>query len=365
MDTDKQDTTGTPTESPKSTGTLIANPDGSYQFFDGDAPSTPASPDGSQSGAREADDEADDAAATVELAAARTDAEREEIRERRRQERKDRNERRTTARERDRDLMRTLGERLVQQEQVIRTMAGRLAQLDNRSVGADLAKLDDRIATGERFVDDLKGVIADATDKQNGTLVADATDRLTKANADIAALKDLRTRAHRSINARRHAAEEDVDAPPRREAPAPVDRAVKTNFNEWHKAHAWYKPNGTSVDDRIVRAIDDSVEADGFNPSTKEYWEELTARVAERLPARVAPRDPNPSYDSGAQGSERRSPVAGAGREGAAGSGAPPRGGVTLSKERVEALKAAGIWDDPVARADMIRRYKAHDSANR
>ena len=57
-----------------------------------------------------------------------------------------------------------------------------------------------------------------------------------------------------------------------------------------------------------------------------------------------------------------RPTVAGAGREsGGADSGKTYR----LSSDRVQALKDAGIWDDPKQRAEAIRRFREYDKQHR
>ena len=38
---------------------------------------------------------------------------------------------------------------------------------------------------------------------------------------------------------------------------------------------------------------------------------------------------------------------------------------MTLSRERVQALKDAGMWDDPTKRAKAIRRYADFDRNNK
>ena len=38
---------------------------------------------------------------------------------------------------------------------------------------------------------------------------------------------------------------------------------------------------------------------------------------------------------------------------------------ITLSRERVQAIKDAGAWDDPVRRSKMIKAYTEFDKQNR
>jgi len=38
---------------------------------------------------------------------------------------------------------------------------------------------------------------------------------------------------------------------------------------------------------------------------------------------------------------------------------------ITLSRERVQAIKDAGSWDDPTKRSKMIKAYASYDRQNR
>jgi hypothetical protein len=109
-----------------------------------------------------------------------------------------------------------------------------------------------------------------------------------------------------------------------------------------------------------VLTIDKRLAAEGFDPRQPTYWSELSKRVAKYLPHRA-----NSSYTAGANasnGKPNRTPVAGSGRESGAGDGSRSSGSTyQLSAARVQALKDAGTWSDPKARAEAIRRYRDYD----
>ena len=100
----------------------------------------------------------------------------------------------------------------------------------------------------------------------------------------------------------------------------------------------------------MVNAIDASMTNQGFDPTSRQYWEELTRRVA----ARVG------DDDGGARGAStrRRAPPQGGTREYAPTS---TRKEIYVTPERKAAMIEAGVWDDPVARTRMLKAYQAYD----
>lgn len=134
-----------------------------------------------------------------------------------------------------------------------------------------------------------------------------------------------------------------------------VNPMVQSYAQQWIQANPWYDPNGRDEDSRITKAIDDGLASEGFDPSSLEYWEELTSRVSSRL---------NSSEQSGESNSrgKRRAPPMGNTREHAPGS---TKSDIFVSSERKQAMIDAGIWDDPVRRNQMIKAYRNYDRAAR
>ena len=98
--------------------------------------------------------------------------------------------------------------------------------------------------------------------------------------------------------------------------------------------------------------LDDELASEGWSPATKEYWDELDARVKKYLPHKA-----RPEYTSD-KTKKTKSPVAGGGRES---SNSNSASNYRLSQDRVNAIKEAGMWDDPVRRAAMIKQYQDYD----
>ena len=108
------------------------------------------------------------------------------------------------------------------------------------------------------------------------------------------------------------------------------------------------------MDSAVATKIDESLTAEGWDPTTDEYWEELDERLTKYLPHRY-----NRGTDSRTSSKPPRSIQTGSGRE-ASSAGTRP-GEFKLSPERVKAIKEAGMWDDPNARQKMIRKFIEYD----
>lgn len=118
--------------------------------------------------------------------------------------------------------------------------------------------------------------------------------------------------------------------------------------------HEWYDHNSNDDDALVVRTIDDKLTAEGWDPRTDEYWEELDARASKYLPHRYG------KNETVSQPAPKRKgpPVAGSGRENAPVS---TRREVYISPERRQAMEEAGYWDDPEKRKRMLKRYAEQD----
>jgi len=126
-----------------------------------------------------------------------------------------------------------------------------------------------------------------------------------------------------------------------------ADPRVVNYAQEWMQANEWYNPRGGDDDSAVVNAIDASMTAQGYDPTSRSYWEELTRRVA----ARVAD-------DGGSAAPRRKAPPQGGTREHAPTS---TRKEIYVTPERKAAMIEAGVWDDPAARTRMLKAYQAYD----
>lgn len=222
-------------------------------------------------------------------------------------------------------------------------MAERLAVLEKRTAGSDLARLDKAIEDGHLRLQYAKMKIKEATEMADGSAVVEAQEAWYEARRQVEALESLKKKA--------------VDnGSPKHSVPKAPDPMLKRHASNWMAKNDWYDPNGDDMDSQVATKVDEALMKEGWDPTTAEYWSELDNRLTKYLPHR---------YNSGngetsGRSSERRprSVVTGSGRESTP---AARPGEFRLSPERVRAIKEAGRWDNITERNKMIRKYAEYD----
>jgi len=245
-------------------------------------------------------------------------------------------------RERRRDRVRKArddAERQIQNlKQQNAEMLRRLAAVEGHAVNSNAKTLDERIAKTQRDIQQAEHFIAKATEAGNGEDVVAAMRIRDQAIAEAQQLVGAKQQFEQA----------------RKQAAAPrVDPNVVNYAKEWMSANPWYDPNGRDRDSALTKAIDNELAQEGFNPASREYWEELTSRVAE-------------AFDGGEETSaakpKRRGPPMGKTREHAPRS---TKNEIYVTPERKQAMIDAGVWDDPAQRQRYLKAYKAYDSSAR
>lgn len=259
-----------------------------------------------------------------------TDEEREAIRERRR---KERHHRKQAAREREDTLRRELAAR----DAIINEMRGKLDVIERRNTGSEMAQLDNSKKQAFQAYNFFKDQIRIGTEAGNGAAVADATEKMLQAQRRL----DELTRVEKAFQSRQA-------------APQPLDPRLVNHAQRWMERNKWYDPTAKDQDSRIAMTLDQQMANEGWDPTTQQYWEELDNRVKKYLPHR--------SSSGKISSNKPRSVVSGSGREGSSSAGSSQS--YKLSAERVQALKDAGIWDDPKQRAEAIKRFREYDKSN-
>ena len=135
-----------------------------------------------------------------------------------------------------------------------------------------------------------------------------------------------------------------------------ADPRVVDYAKQWLDANPWYNPQGRDEDSAVTKAIDNALAAEGWNPSSEEYWHELTRRVA----SRIGGDDDAPARNQAAP--RRKAPPTGTTREHAPVS---TKNEVVVTAERKQAMIDAGVWDDPSARQRYLKAYRDYDSSAR
>jgi hypothetical protein len=266
-----------------------------------------------------------------------TDEEREAIREARREERRLKKElkkqRETSAKNKITALERRNAE-----------LAERLAKVENTAASFQFAQIDKAIEDEASRIEYAKIKYQQAAEANDPAAQMEYLEQMTDAKQR---LKEAQYYKKQQL---------EVAKAPKQNVPNPVSSEVQSNATKWLKRNSWYDPQARDTDSRIAKVIDQELAADGWDPSDSEYWEELDSRLASRLPHRYTSK--------GGNNSNKRAGPAASSRSASTVSAAKP-GTITLSRERVQAIKDAGAWDDIDRRNKMIRAYASYDRQNK
>jgi hypothetical protein len=222
-------------------------------------------------------------------------------------------------------------------------LARRLAQVENTAVGFQFAQIDRHIEDEATRVEYAKMKMTQAAQAGNVAEQVEYMEQFHEAKNRLAQAQMLR---------QRHLEEAKN---PRNNVPTPMAETVQRNASDWLNKNTWYDPSGKDTDSRIAKIIDSDLAGEGWDPADPEYWDELDNRLKERLPHR---------YTGKQGGARNRRGGTSSGRSDVSGSPVA-KNTMTLSRERVQALKDAGMWDDPTKRAKAIRRYADFDRNNK
>ena len=222
-------------------------------------------------------------------------------------------------------------------------LARRLAAVENTASSYQFAQLDKSIEDEATRVEYAKMKMLQAA--QNGD-----------AAAQVDYLEQL-TDAKQRLNQAQYYKKQQVEQAkaPKQNVPNPVTEEVQQNATQWLKKNSWYDPQARDTDSRIAKVIDQELASDGWDPSDSEYWEELDNRLSARLPHRYASKGGSANRRSAGPTASSR----------VANTATAKPGTITLSRDRVQAIKDAGAWDDVEKRNKMIRAYASYDRVNK
>jgi len=262
--------------------------------------------------------------------------EREKIREARREERKLKKE---LAKQREY----TAKNKISALEKRNEELAKRLANLENGAASFKIAQIDKAVEDEATRVEYAKMKMLQAAQSGDAAAQVEYLEQLTDAKQRLQQIQ--------------HYKKQQLEAAktPKQNVPNPVSEEVQKKASRWLKKNSWFDPQARDTDSRIAKVIDQELAADGWDPSDTEYWEELDNRLSARLPHR---------YSSKGGRETKRSAGPTASSRVANTSSAKP-GTITLSRERVQAIKDAGAWDDTDKRNKMIRAYAQYDRQNK
>ena len=261
------------------------------------------------------------------------DDERERIREARREERKLKKD---LAKQREASARNKISALERRNEELAR----RLAAVESTASSYQFAQIDKAIEDEATRVEYAKMKMMQAAQAGDAASQVEYLEQLTEAK--------------QRLNQAQHYKQQQLEAAkaPKQNVPNPVGTEVQKLATGWLKKNSWYDPQARDTDSRIAKVVDQELVADGWDPADPEYWEELDSRLSARLPHR---------YTSQGGVKKRANPTAG-GRTAAT---TQKAGTITLSRDRVQAIKDAGAWDNVEKRNKMIRAYAAYDRNNK
>jgi hypothetical protein len=263
-----------------------------------------------------------------------SDEEREAIREARREERKLKKELK-----KQRDL--SAKNKITALERRNAELAERLAKVENTAVSYQFAQIDKAIEDEATRVEYAKMKLLQAAQTGDAASQIEYLEQLTDAKQRLKQAEYYKKQQLEHAKA------------PKENVPNQINTEVQQLATKWLKKNSWYDPQARDTDSRIAKVIDQELAADGWDPSDPEYWEELDNRLQNRLPHRYTSKG----------GSGKRANASTSGRTAAVNSAKP--GTITLSRDRVQAIKDAGAWDDVEKRNKMIRAYAQYDRQNK
>ena len=263
------------------------------------------------------------------------DEEREAIREARREERRLKKE---LSKQRDA----TSKNKISALERRNEELARRLAAVENTAASYQFVQLDKTIEDEATRVEYAKMKLVEAAQANDANAQVEYLEQLQDAKTRLAQIQAYKKQQLETANQ------------PKQNVPNPVSSETQKNATQWLKKNSWYDPQARDTDSRIAKVIDQDLAADGWDPSDPEYWSELDNRLAARLPHRYTKQGENKMKRAGPTASARTTNPSGKNGQ-----------TITLSRERVQAIKDAGAWDDPARRNKMIKAYASYDRDNR
>ena len=263
-----------------------------------------------------------------------TEDEREQIREARREERRLKKELK-----KQRDL--TAQNKIKALERHNEELARRLAAVESTATSYQFAQIDKAIEDEATRVEYAKMKMLQAAQSGDAAGQVDFLEQLTEAKQRLQQAQQYKKQQLEQAKA------------PKQNVPNPISTEVQANATKWLKKNSWYDPQARDTDSRIAKVIDQELVADGWDPSDPEYWEELDSRLSSRLPHR---------YTSKGGSNKRANPTQ---SSRVANTTSAKAGTIMLSRDRVQAIKDAGAWDDVERRNKMIRAYAQYDRENK
>jgi hypothetical protein len=218
-------------------------------------------------------------------------------------------------------------------------LSNRLAAVEKKTSGAELARVDKAIEDAGVQVEYAKMKMKEAVSISDGEGLAKAQELWYESKRKMESLETLKQ------NAAKHMSQPNQNI----QIPDPM---VQRLAADWMDDNPWYDPNGRNEESQIAQMIDKRLTEEGFDPTSEDYWDELDSRMRRYMP----------KQQNSQKAARPRSVMTSSGRDSTA---TTKSNEFRLSPDRVAAIKEAGLWDNPQARQNAIRKYAEWDRTNK
>ena len=150
-------------------------------------------------------------------------------------------------------------------------LSNRLAAVEKKTSGAELARVDKAIEDAGVQVEYAKMKMKEAVSISDGEGLAKAQELWYESKRKLESLENLKQ------NATKHMTQ------PKQNIQVP-DPLVQRLAADWMEDNPWYDPNGRNEESQIAQMLDKRLTEEGFDPTTEDYWDELDARMRRYLP---------------------------------------------------------------------------------
>lgn len=267
---------------------------------------------------------------------------------------KRRKRRRGGSTERERNLEQQLAE-------AKRTIDSRLDTIEQGFVNTTKENITGQMDEAKRHYNTAKAAHVQAIKDGDGDAAGDAIELMQEAREVYTQLSNKKVAADKPIV--------------RKDAAPKPDPLVISKLNSWNAKNPWYAQNLSNTESRIAYHIDQAMHAEGFDPRTEKYWQELDKRCRqnpklatlmddnedeenEEVEDDDEEEDENPRQRREVSG-ERKKPAPVTGRT-------PQQSGrtknkIVLTKPRADAMKQMGLEPGTPGWVKMAKRYAAYD----
>ena len=259
----------------------------------------------------------------------------------------------------------------------------RLQQIDESRVQAQISELDRSIQQANQLASDARRRLKEsivAADADGVDAALQARDDAVMAASRLEAQKNMMTSGNPlGVEGPRRQAQPERQS----QQQAPLPARAQQFVQDFQAEHDWIRVDPATkrpadADSEIALLLDRQVAEAGFNPSTQDYWDELSDRMERYLPHRFAgsqDQQPQPRRQPQQQQPvqpERRGPMVTGSSDRAPASvqGSNPNT-VYLSPQRKDAMMLAGVLErdgrtvaDPVKFKRYLKQYSDYDRAN-